>query len=117
MTFLGRPLNVDYALTATTASYSITSSFSDLAAHAISSSYSQNSLTASYALVTSGTVDSAISASFATAAAFAYATPQFTDAGNKLNTTSSISFAGNLGNNHFSNDVGSDTFFLSLIHI
>jgi hypothetical protein len=111
MTFLGRPLNVDYALTATTASYSITSSFSDLAAHAISSSYSQNSLTASYALVTSGTVDSAISASFATAAAFAYATPQFTDAGNKLNTTSSISFAGNLGNNHFSNNVGSDTFF------
>lgn len=45
-----------------------------------------------------------------TTASFALATPQFTDSGNKINTTASFAFAGNLGSNYYASDVGADVF-------
>jgi hypothetical protein len=45
-----------------------------------------------------------------TTASLALRTPQFTDGGNKVNTTGSFSFAGNLGSNYYASDVGADVF-------
>lgn len=45
-----------------------------------------------------------------TTASFALATPPFTDSGNKINTTASFAFAGNLGTSYKASDVGADVF-------
>lgn len=45
-----------------------------------------------------------------TTASLALNIPFFTDGGNKINTTASFSFAGNLGSNYYASDVGADVF-------